>query len=278
MDRVGLGGVITRPATFTNGAGALVDPVDPLIAIFDPQQVQVLAPVAPVRDGLGLYHYDYAVDAAAPIGVWRDHWTATVDDAPIAADSFFEVTPAGSIIFGSAGYPRPSELGLIVKKRINDDDPHAQLLIDLAFGAIVGWSGQAIRQVLDDTVTLVASPGEPLWLPQRPVFNVSAVEIDEIVLDTDAYAWNRGGKLLGAFSAYPGTEVLVTYSHGFAKIPDSVRGATLTVAARMYRNPANLIGETIAGYNAQFRAGGNELTAFEKDQLAFLRWGSGTAS
>lgn len=123
----------------------------------------------------------------------------------------------------------------------------AQLALDIASAVVVDRTGQTFAAVADDTITLDTYPGEDVRLPQRPVTAVSAVTTRDRgatatttrTLNTDFE--HRGDRLrwVGLGASWP-YEVTVTYSHGYATIPDDVKGATLAVAAEIFDNPEGL--------------------------------------
>jgi len=116
---VGQGGTIRLPGEYRDGAGALVDPVDPLVAITNPSGGVVAGAVVPVRDSLGRYHVDHVAATDAPIGVWTARWTGTINGVPVTAEDRFEVFAAGAIRFGPPWEPTPSEVHGIIPQRTN---------------------------------------------------------------------------------------------------------------------------------------------------------------
>lgn len=101
--RVAQGATAALDATFYDSAGTLVDPVSPLVDIFDSAGVAVVTDGVPTRTSLGRYVYNYAVPLAAPLGVWRTHWTGTIDGVAASGNDTFEVVAAGEVIF-APGY------------------------------------------------------------------------------------------------------------------------------------------------------------------------------
>jgi len=88
------GSTTTLRAEYRDGAGYLVDPAAQAVSVLDPSLAVVLAPTAAVRDSLGVYHYDYAIPAAA-IGTHTARWTGTIAGVTVTADETFVVGPAG---------------------------------------------------------------------------------------------------------------------------------------------------------------------------------------
>lgn len=131
----------------------------------------------------------------------------------------------------------------------------ATLALDLASGAIRATAGQAIDRVIDDVVTLAAPAAAELVLPERPADEPTDVQIEGATV-TD---WSFDGVdtlyRASGWRAYDDAtgqllRVRVTYSHGYATIPDEIRRVCLQVAARAMSNPKQLSGEGIGDYQA----------------------------
>lgn len=122
----------------------------------------------------------------------------------------------------------------------------AQLALDIATSIVVARTGQDFAPVVGDTITL-DSGGEDIYLPQRPVNAVTSVttrgrgSTSSTTATLNAEYEVRGHRLrwVGLGGVWP-YEVTVTYDHGYATIPDDVKGATLAVAAEIHANPEGL--------------------------------------
>lgn len=143
-----------------------------------------------------------------------------------------------------------------------------ELLLDLATGAIKGWTHQQIELVEEDVVLLAGTWADDLELPERPVVAVSSVKVNGVAIAGEGWAWNerqllrQGGER--AFDSPPGLDwtavvngpsgsglswagpaatIEVTYDHGFEEIPEDVRVACLSIAMRyqvIYASGADL--------------------------------------
>jgi hypothetical protein len=127
----------------------------------------------------------------------------------------------------------------------------AELLLDAASAAIRSVTGQTVDAVTDDVVLLPAPRGAYLTLPQRPADEPTLIRIGGVavtdwsadVSDDPRYptvlyrpgGWESWDTVTGAVR-----RVEVTYTHGYAVIPDDIKALCLEVAARGYRNPAGL--------------------------------------
>ena len=138
------------------------------------------------------------------------------------------------------------------------DTGTATLLSQLASDAVRADLRQEIDYVPNDTITLYGDNGEVILLPQRPVWNVSAVTlagqslVPVQVNSTSTmlmYQWRPDGSLRrcvygGSFYAaelfykWPlGVPVTVTYDHGYQQVPAAIKHVALELAAGVFSNP-----------------------------------------
>jgi hypothetical protein len=132
----------------------------------------------------------------------------------------------------------------------------------MATAAIRAYTRQTISQVVDDVLTVRGTADPELLLPQRPVSAVSAVTLDGAAAD---YTFDGIGTLTRS-DGWAGL-VAVTYTHGYATVPDDVFTVCLQAAARVYGNPEGLANESIDDHRAGFGAVGAQLTDDEKEML-----------
>ena len=145
-------------------------------------------------------------------------------------------------------FATPADLATYLQRGTFDasEEVSAQLALDIASAVVVERTGQTFVAVADDTVTLDTHYGEDVRLPQRPVTAVTAVttrnrgETTSTSRTVNADYEVRGDRLRWVGIGYWPYEVTVTYSHGYAAIPDDVKGATLAVAAEIFDNPEGL--------------------------------------
>jgi hypothetical protein len=140
----------------------------------------------------------------------------------------------------------------------------ADRLLELASGLIQDAARQTIELVAGDVLTLPGTNDETIHLPQKPVASVEQVTIDGVPLveGTDWYLdgnviVRRSRRLLSGGIAdqqlvpwagfgWPGQTIRITYTHGYAEIPESVKAICLEAVVRVWVNP---------GAVAQERAG-----------------------
>jgi hypothetical protein len=176
-----------------------------------------------------------------------------------------------------------AELAAVMQAPV--DAAAADLALASASAAIRRWTRQTITRVVDDMVTLRVLRCDELVLPQRPVVSVSEVKVNALILND----WVLSGDRLlrtGGWHRLPGTTtypdpglVQVTYTHGFAEIPDDVRGVCLDLASATLSNPSMLRQEAIDDYSRTFASeslGLGGLTDAHKELLRDFRprWGS----
>jgi hypothetical protein len=178
-----------------------------------------------------------------------------------------------------------SDLAALMQTDVNE--AAAGVALASASALIRGWTRQTISRVVDDVVTLRAPEGyeRALVLPQRPVQSVSRVEINGLqlvdwVLSNDRLLRYCGWRYLPGRMPYldPGL-VTVTYTHGWAEIPDDVRAVCLDLASMTITNPSGLRTVQIDDYSRTFAAetlGSGTLSDAHKEILAGYRRRVGT--
>lgn len=146
-------------------------------------------------------------------------------------------------------FATPSDLAVYLQREAfpaGAETTSAQLALDIATAVVRERTGQDFTVVANDTVTLDTHGDEDVNLPQLPVTAVASVTTrNRGSATTTARTVNtdyevRGGRLRWVGAGGWPYEVTVTYSHGYATIPDDVKGATLAVAAEIYANPEGL--------------------------------------
>ncbi|ETK36131.1 hypothetical protein [Microbispora sp. ATCC PTA-5024] len=157
----------------------------------------------------------------------------------------------------------------------------AELALRLASGMVRRWTGQQISLVKDDTVTL-AGGRRVLYLPQRPVVvdadhPLTVTELGGVgypnLLAVDNVTFTRLADELTRYCGWWTDRVQVTYSHGYASIPDDIVGVVLDVAARSMTNTMGLRTVTIDDYTRTYanETLGTTLTQQNRDALAAYR-------
>ena len=122
-------------------------------------------------------------------------------------------------------------------------------VVTLVSDLIRGHVRQAITAGTS-TAHLAGTHGRRLWLPERPVTAVSLLTLDGAPLGPTDYSWRRSGALWRASGGWGSTEseVVVTYSHGWAEVPGDLRAVALAAAARLLPNLAQVEYESTDGY------------------------------
>lgn len=83
-------------------------------------------------------------------------------------------------------------------------------------------------------------------LPDPPVVSITSVVIDGVEV---SYSRDSQGRIVaeGCWD----DDVTVTYSHGFATMPDAVAMVAVRVAARTFKNPMGRISYSVDGQSYQ---------------------------
>jgi phage gpG-like protein len=137
------------------------------------------------------------------------------------------------------------DLSALIQVTVAVDDAPALAAIAAASAAIRGYCHQALSLVTGDHVVLSPACGRVL-LPELPVVAVSAVSLAGTVLDPAAYGFEAATGELLRFDplATPPPwpiwwdsgfrNVAVTYTHGYATLPDDLVNVCARVASRQY--------------------------------------------
>lgn len=152
------------------------------------------------------------------------------------------------------------DLRLLVKAdaaTLTDDE--ANLLLQLATGAVQAAAGQDLVLTEADTVTLMGTRDRWFNLPQRPVADVTAVSVDGEAL-TAGTDYKRFGDRLWRRHGWARchdepSEVTITYTHGYPDWDPKLalaRAAVLALAAKMSENPTGATGFSIDDYSQQY--------------------------
>ena len=104
--------------------------------------------------------------------------------------------------------------------------------------AIRNYCHQYIELVTDDEITLDCAGGTRLFLPQLPVISVaSVVEDDEALDEDDDYKLGQWGILHRVSRDWEaGIQIVaITYTHGYATLPDDVVAVATRAAGRVFQ-------------------------------------------
>jgi hypothetical protein len=181
------------------------------------------------------------------------------------------------------------------------DTDRANMMLRMASNAIREELQLEIDQVVNDVVVLdpPIAPNLTLFLLEQPITAVVLVEVrlqptdttwTALVPDVD-YEWS----LDGSVTLLPSTTILaapftgglvgdeplfgwpffdqsirVTYTHGFASLPQSLVDIAISAAARLYDNPLGTTSDALGGFNEKYsgnKDGGVQFTQLEQDTL-----------
>lgn len=131
----------------------------------------------------------------------------------------------------------PTELAGFLQQDL--DTYSATQALDVASQDIRTACGWNISQ---ETVTAQEFDGtgnQSIWIKTLNLTAVSAVVVDGTALSPADYRFYRYGWLRRVYAYWPcfPKTVTVTYTHGYATVPDDVKGACLVLAASKYTAP-----------------------------------------
>lgn len=156
-----------------------------------------------------------------------------------------------------------------------NEESRADALLSLASGLIQDAARQTIELVENETVVMRRARGAVVLLAERPVVSVSSVlaggdalAADTYYLDGDCLVRSGGtwGDLLGVgFSG--NDELVVTYTHGYEEIPETIKGICVAAVVRAWVNPGAVAQEGYGSERVVYPVQGMLLTAQERRAL-----------
>ena len=155
-----------------------------------------------------------------------------------------------------------SDLEAFLQQDLTDYAVEAQAAVDQASAVVEDYCKRSFAQVADDVLTLRWRPS--VVLPNPPATEIASVEVDG---QAAAYEIDDSGRL---WPLVRGTEIVITYTHGYASIPDTVRLAALRLASRIFKNPVGRVSYNVdnASYQGASDVSPRVLTG---DEMAILR-------
>lgn len=141
----------------------------------------------------------------------------------------------------------------------------ADALLDDATALIQEWTGQDIEA--GTTTAVLRAPGTRIRLPQRPVTAVTTVVLLDEGTDRTVTGWAWDGldqvDLAGAtgpttINAANPITYRVTYSHGHATVPTTIKALTCKIVSRVLNSPTladGVVAENIGQYGYQMQQG-----------------------
>lgn len=168
------------------------------------------------------------------------------------------------------------------------EQQRADALLASASGLIQDEMKQTISLVPNEVFTRPGSFASRVRLPQRPVVSVTAVTLNALALVKGNDYYVDGDEIVRMRAlpdtsfglpnvgwGYPWQDLVVTYSHGYAAIPQLVKNVCMEMVTRVWTNPGAVIQTSIgneqtvyAPYSAPPR--GMMLTEDEKKELGKL--------
>lgn len=119
-----------------------------------------------------------------------------------------------------------------------------------AIRAACGWG------ITQETVTAsvsMASRGS-VFLPTLHLTAVSMSVNSTPLADGVDFTWETNGLLRSTHGPFWFATAAVTYTHGYATVPDSIKNLCLERAARQYVNPEGLVSSTVDGITGVYQS------------------------
>lgn len=145
------------------------------------------------------------------------------------------------------------------------DVNRAQQILDSVSGLARRQARQTFELVTSDTVDLSGTYDPVLTLPEQPVVAVNSVTFDGTLLTASQWELLPHGRLFrtgttasdrkhhaaGTWGG-PLYTVTVDYDHGWATVPEDVKGVVLAASARAWANPQGALYESVGSYRIGF--------------------------
>jgi hypothetical protein len=181
-------------------------------------------------------------------------------------------------------YATAQELWLLLRRPDQpftaDEEATAELLLDLAGGAVEEECGQSLESSTT-TALLDADGGARLILPRWPVTAVASVTLadtGDVLTHGPAadYTWSAAGILYRRGTCWPhGPQAVdVAFTAGHAPVPTGVRGIVLRLAKGAWDNPERLSAESLGDHSVTYasaEAAGMDLSEADRRVLYAYR-------
>lgn len=135
------------------------------------------------------------------------------------------------------GFCSVSDINTFLGTDLFPNDAQALLAIGESTAVIQNYCNQKIEQVSDDVILLDGTGSTKLFLPELPVSSIKSVEVDGVLLDPTYYALAENGVLWRKYGVWEvgARNIEVIYSHGYATVPEDVKGVCYRSASRLYQ-------------------------------------------
>lgn len=145
----------------------------------------------------------------------------------------------------------PEDLGVLVRKP--SSDPKIRLALKLSSGRFRDAVGYPVSLVTNDVLTRLGDGTDTMFLKAAPVSAV-AVTSGGVVIPPETYMLDaEAGILYGVSGVWNWrTPFTITYTHGYANIPEGIQGAVLEHATTIHKAFAHVQQETAGTNNASY--------------------------
>lgn len=135
------------------------------------------------------------------------------------------------------GFCSIDDINTFLGTTILPNDAQATLAIAEATAVIQNYCNQKIEQTQSDTTLLDGTGSTKLFLPELPVNSIASVKVDGVLLDPTQYALAENGVLWRKYGSWTvgARNIEITYSHGYANIPEDIKGVCYRSASRLYQ-------------------------------------------
>ncbi|WP_433252871.1 hypothetical protein ACQPYK_08580 [Streptosporangium sp. CA-135522] len=228
-------GAAARLSTEVRSGGQLITPASITLMILLPDGT-ITAPVTPISDGLGLYHYDYTPTLAGR------HVARWVTAGPVGADEEpFDVAP----LWGEAGIISLADAKRQVKIARTDSDDELAEFVRAVNEICQRHAGTVLRTTVTERRR---GGGRALLLDHRPIISVTSVTVpSDQALAADGYELDaEAGVLLRMTGDYERCwetgRITIVYVAGRTEVPAHIRQAARIMLQHLWETQRGRMG------------------------------------
>lgn len=150
-------------------------------------------------------------------------------------------------------WPTTNDLRVFLGAEFSDPDEEsrAQLLLDLAVGAVEGEAGQPLESG-EVTSTVDGTGTGVLVLPRWPVTAVATVTVDDTAVDGFTFSTDGRLRRTGDIWTSGHANIEVAYTAGFTTVSRDLWKVVLEAAAAAWGTPPNVTQETLGDHSVSY--------------------------
>ncbi len=145
---------------------------------------------------------------------------------------------------------------LIGRTLTQEEQDRGTALLRIASSIVQTEAKQHIAYVADDVLERRGSRESAILLPERPVIAIASVTIDGDTINADDYTIDGHEVTLVGGWGDSCAALTITYTHGWADIPEAIKSVVLSAVMRVWSNPGGIVSQTLGAASTTFVTGG----------------------